>query len=369
MALEELGWDPGWAALMPCARGTEPAAGGSPAGERRWGDLSPGRVVRVDRGRCLVLTATGAVSASFGSALLEAWARDPVSAPCTGDWCVLRSWPDGPLTVETVLARRTAVVRADVKGSSRGQVLAANVDVVGVVVGLVPEPVVARVERLVTLAWASGSTPAIVLTKSDLVPDAAMVAADLSAAAPGVEVLVCSTVTGEGIDSVRALLSGGRTMGLVGSSGAGKSSLVNALAGGAVQLTREIRADGRGRHTTVRRELVPVPGGGALVDTPGMRGLGLVEAEEGLASTFTDIESFSDDCRFRDCSHAGEPGCEVLAAVEDGRLPVRRLESWRKLGREMEWMAARSDARLRAERAKVWRQRARERRRTRPSGS
>jgi ribosome biogenesis GTPase / thiamine phosphate phosphatase len=233
-------------------------------------------------------------------------------------------------------------------------VLAANLDVVAVVVALLPEPAITRVERLVTLAWASGATPLVLLTKSDLVGDAPQVAADVAAAAPGVPVLTCSTRTGEGLHALTEAVDGRRSVGLLGSSGAGKSSLVNALAGTEVVASREIRADGRGRHTTVRRELVPLPGGGVLVDTPGLRGIGLVEAEDGLAATFADVEELTASCRFRDCSHSAEPGCAVLEAAEDGRLPVRRLESWRRLQREMSWMATRSDARLRAERAKAW---------------
>jgi ribosome biogenesis GTPase / thiamine phosphate phosphatase len=296
------------------------------------------------------------MTVTFGGPLLEAVGADATAAPCTGDWGGYRTWPDGPVTLDVVLPRRTSVVRADVAGTSRGQVLAANLDVVAVVVGLVPEPAIGRVERLVALAWASGAVPVVVLTKTDLVGDSEQIAADLAAAAPGVAVLCCSTVTGQGVEAVAALLRGGRTVGLLGSSGVGKSSLVNTLVGSTVVPTREIRSDGRGRHTTVRRELVPAPGGGVLVDTPGMRGIGLVEADGGLAATFSDIEALVADCRFNDCSHTSEPGCAVLEAVETGELPVRRLESWRKLQRELEWMAVRSDARLRAERAKVWKQ-------------
>ncbi len=253
----------------------------------RLGDaLRPCRVARVDRGRCTVLTVDGPVRASLGAPVLERTAADPTTAPCTGDWAAVRVWPDGPVTLEIVLPRRTSVVRADVGGTSRGQVLAANLDVVAVVAGLIPEPSISRVERLLTLAWGSGATPVVVLTKSDLVGDADVVAADVAAAAPGVQVLTCSVLTGAGMEEMAALLAGNRTLGLLGSSGAGKSSLVNALVGSPVLRTREIRFDGRGRHTTVARELVPVPCGGVVVDTPGMRGLGLLEADAGLAAAW-----------------------------------------------------------------------------------
>ncbi|MDQ4008100.1 MAG: ribosome small subunit-dependent GTPase A [Actinomycetota bacterium] len=351
--LRAIGWDSGWAAAFQSVAG------------QLFGDVRAGRVSRSDRGLCTVLTADGPMRATVGGAVLDRMAEDARLRPCTGDWCAVRVWPDGPVTVEAVLPRRTGVQRADVGGTSRGQVLAANLDVVAVVAGLVPEPVIGKLERMVALAWASGADPIVVLTKSDLVGDGAQVAADVADAALGVRALVCSVVTGEGLAELRTLVEGERTVGLLGSSGAGKSSLVNALAGAHVLATREIRQDGRGRHTSVRRELVVLPGGGAVVDTPGLRGVGLVDADPGLAATFADVEELVADCRFNDCAHASEPGCAVLEAVEAGRLPVRRLESWRRLQREMEWTRARTDVRLRAERAKAWKQRAKAHRRHR----
>jgi ribosome biogenesis GTPase len=316
----------------------------------------PGRVSRVDKGLCTVLTDEGPLRASWSGALLAEIARNPQATPCTGDWVAVRQWPDDPVTIERVARRRTAIVRAEVSGSSRGQVLAANVDVVAIVTGLHPEPNIGRVERFLALAWDSGADPVVVLTKADLVPDARALASDVAAAAPGAGVLVCSTVTGEGLDELRSLLGEDRTMAMLGSSGAGKSSLINALAGAAVLDVQEIRADGKGRHTSVRRELVPLPGGGVVIDTPGLRGVGLQEGE-GLAAVFTDIEGLATQCRFDDCAHATEPDCAVRAALEDGSLPVRRYESWLKLQREAAWMARRADARLRAEVKKEWKAR------------
>jgi ribosome biogenesis GTPase len=356
VSLEPLGWDSSWSVVFEQRR-------------RPGADARPGRVGRVDRGRCVVLTDEGPVQATLGGGVLERMAEDGSQAPCTGDWCVLRAWPDGPVTIEDVLPRRTAVVRADVGGSSRGQVLAANLDVVGLVVGLVPEPTVARVERLAAVAWASGAAPIVILTKSDLVNDAAQIADDVAVAVPGATVLVCSVMTGEGMAAVRELVTPNRTVGLLGASGAGKSSLINTLAGAPELRTREIREDGRGRHTSVRRELVALPGGGAVIDTPGLRGIGLVDADEGLSATFADVDALAARCRFKDCSHTVEPGCAVLEAANSGELPVRRLQSWRKLQREMAWMNARADARLRAERAKVWKQQSKAHRRgRRPAG-
>lgn len=335
--LRALGWDDRWAedaATLPA-------------------DLVPARVAAVDRAACDVLAEDGALRVTFGGDLLEAIAEDPVAGPCTGDWALVRRWSDGRDTIESLLPRRTAVVRASASRTSHGQVLAANVDVVLVVAALSVEPDLGRIERLLALAWESGAQPAVVLTKADLVTDAADVAADVAGAAPGVPVLVVSAVTGEGMRELADLAGPGRTLALLGQSGVGKSTLVNALLGTDRQAVSDIGAVGKGRHTTVRRELVALPSGGLLIDTPGLRGVGLVDVEEGLEQVFQDIEGLAAHCRFGDCSHTAEPGCAVLAAVADGELPVRRLESWRKLGREARWMAGRTDARIRlAEKAK-----------------
>jgi ribosome biogenesis GTPase len=315
-----------------------------------------GRVVRVDRGVCTVLTRSGPVRASACGDLLDAMATDTTAGPCTGDWCAMRRWSDGASTVEGLLPRRSAIKRAVAGRRSEGQVLAANVDLVGLVVPLIPDPVLGKLERLLALAWESGGAPVVLLTKADLVSDAAMVAEDVRAAATGAEVLCCSVVTREGIEKLRTMLASGGTLALVGSSGGGKSSLVNALVGADVLTTREIRGDGRGRHTSARRELVTLPAGGAVIDTPGLRGVGLIDAAHGLAATFADVEGLVAECRFNDCSHVSEPDCAVQAAVASGGLPQRRYESWLKLHREMAWMQRRSDARLRAEQTKLWKQ-------------
>lgn len=305
---------------------------------------------------CSVLTDAGVMRVSWGAELLDSVATDPLLAPCTGDWGMVRQWPDGPTTLEAVLPRRTAVVRAEAAGTSRGQVLAANVDVVAVVVALHPEPNLGRIERLLSVAWQSGARPMVTLTKADLVSDADPVADDVREAAPGVVVVRCSTVTGEGIDVVRRAMGPHGTLGLLGASGHGKSSLTNALVGADVLDVRDIREDGKGRHTSVRRELLPLPAGGSVIDTPGLRGVGLQDADEGIMATFPDVAALSSSCHFTDCTHQHEPGCAVREAVESGELPLRRLESWSKLQREAQWMAARSDARLRAEQHKKWKQ-------------
>jgi ribosome biogenesis GTPase len=270
---------------------------------------------------------------------------------------VVRDWPDHRQTVERVLPRASAVVRATAGKQSHGQILCANADYVAVVVALHPDPVLARVERLLSLAWESGATPLVVLTKSDLVTDAEFVSEDVRAACPGVEVVCTSTTTGLGIPRLRELVGGNLTLALLGASGHGKSSLVNALVGAEVLGTRGIRQDGRGRHTSVRRELVVLPGGGAVIDTPGLRGVGLLDTRGGLASTFADVEALVALCRFGDCSHRSEPGCAVREALESGALAVRRYESWMELRREADRTAGRKDARLRAERTRARRHR------------
>jgi ribosome biogenesis GTPase len=317
-------------------------------------ELLPGRVVRVDKGLSTVLTADGPARASWSGGILAAIAVEPQATPCTGDWVALRHWPDDRITVEALAPRRTAIVRAEVGGTSKGQVLAANVDVIAIVVGLEPEPNIGRIERFLALAWESGARPVVVLTKADLVMDADSVAQDVATAAPGADVLVCSATTGEGLEAVRALLEDNATMALLGVSGAGKSSLVNALAGVELLDVQAIREDGKGRHTSVRRELVLLPGGGVVIDTPGLRGIGLQESGEGLAAAFPDITALAEQCRFTDCVHVTEPGCAVQAALEDGSLPVRRYESWKKLQREAAFMARRTDLRLRSEAKKAW---------------
>ena len=299
-------------------------------------DSFPARVARVDRGVCTVLAADGVHRASLSGGLLAAAAADPTALPCAGDWVAVRAWPDRRLTVEAVLPRRTVVVRRGAGRASRGQVLAANLDVAAVVEPLEPEPNLARVERLLALAWDSGATPVLVLTKADLVPDPYAVAEQVATAAPEIPVHTVSAVTGSGLDRLEPLVAPGRTLGLLGSSGAGKSTLVNALAGATVMVTRRLRADGKGRHTTTYRALVSLPGKGCVLDTPGLREVGLYEtvsdgSEAGVARTFADIEALAGQCRFADCAHESEPDCAVRDAVECGELPARRLDSWRKL--------------------------------------
>ncbi|HYO31487.1 MAG TPA: ribosome small subunit-dependent GTPase A [Nocardioidaceae bacterium] len=308
-----------------------------------------GRIAGVDRGLASILTEHGLIRASYGGAVLEAMATDPLASPCTGDWCLVRHWPDGPFVIETVLPRRTVLTRAEASRRSQGQVLAANMEVVAVVAGLHPEPNLGRLERMLSLAWDSGAQPLVVLTKADMVTDSRQFADDVAQIAPGVDVLCTSVVSGRGVDTLRSLLAGHLTVALMGASGHGKSSLANALVGADVLAARPIRGDGRGRHTTVRRELLMLPGGGAVVDTPGLRGVGLLSPAGSLGEVFPDVEELSRLCKFSNCTHDAEPGCAVAQAVDEGTLGSRRLSSWRLLQREQLRMAARTDLRLRAE--------------------
>ncbi|MDK1345604.1 ribosome small subunit-dependent GTPase A [Streptomyces sp. 378] len=337
-ALAPYGWDEAWAeAFAPYA--TE--------------GLLPGRVVRVDRGQCDVVTADALLRADTAFVT----PHDPLRVVCTGDWVAVE--PGGnPRYVRTCLPRRTAFVRSTSSQRSEGQILAANVDHAVIAVSLAVELDLGRIERFLALAWESGAQPVVVLTKADLVPDAVTLShlvQDVETSAPGVPVLPVSCVDDRGGLDVLAAIVGGGTSVLLGQSGAGKSTLANALLGAdvmAVQATRDI--DGKGRHTTTTRNLLALPGGGVLIDTPGLRGVGLWDAETGVGQVFSEIGELAERCRFHDCAHEAEPGCAVLAAIETGALPERRLQSYRKLLRENQRIVAKTDARLRAEIRKDW---------------
>lgn len=315
--------------------------------------LLPGRVVRVDRGLCDVVTSGGTVRADTEFVV----PRDPMKVVCTGDWVAVDPAGVDPRYVRTLLSRRTAFVRSTSSKRSEGQILAANVDHAIVAVPLTGDLDLGRIERFLALAWESGAQPVVVLTKADLVPDAVTLSylvQDVETTAPGVPVFAVSAATGEGIDVLAAVAAGGTSV-LLGQSGAGKSTLANALLGEDVMDVRATRdVDGKGRHTTTTRNLLALPGGGVLIDTPGLRGVGLWDAQTGVGQVFAEIEELAGQCRFQDCAHTAEPGCAVLAAVESGELPERRLDSYRKLMRENQWIVAKTDARLRAELRRDW---------------
>jgi ribosome biogenesis GTPase / thiamine phosphate phosphatase len=317
--------------------------------------LVPGRVAVQHRGAWVVLTELGELWCDVAGRLVRD--AEPGALPAVGDWVAVAPRPEeGRATIHAVLPRRTKFSRKAATGTSNRteeQVVAANVDTVFLVAGLGRDLNVRRLERYLATAWESGAEPVIVLTKSDLHPDEAPGAvADVEAIAFGVPVHAVSGITGEGVEALEPYLGPGRTVALLGSSGVGKSTLVNRLAGREVLPTADVRADGRGRHTTTHRELVLLPAGALLLDTPGMRELQLWDASEGLSGAFEDIERFTSECRFSDCSHDGEPGCAVRAALADGALEPDRWESYRKLQRELFWLEVRQDARLSAEERK-----------------
>lgn len=334
--LTDLGWDAGSAAALDEAASVAPFV------------LEPGRVGRVDRGRVTVHTAAGA---------LPALVRLPAGTeledqPTTGDWVGLERRPDGDV-VRVVLPRRTSIVRKAAGERSDAQVMAANLDHVLVAVPFETKVNLSTIERYLVVAWESGAQPIVVLTKADLAFDPDETRAEVEAAAPGAGVLVVSAETGEGVDVLAATLAGGTTA-LIGQSGAGKSTLVNVLAGQPVQAVSDTRQDGKGRHTTTARELTPLAGGGVLIDTPGLRSIGLHEDGDGVALTFPDVEELVVSCRFADCGHESEPGCAVQAALASGDLDERRWHSWQKLQREAEWIAMRTDPVARAAARKRW---------------
>ena len=337
LALARYGWDDAWA---------DEFARFDAEG------LLAGRVVRVDRGQCDVVTADGTLRADTAFVT----PNDPLRVVCTGDWVAVE--PTGnPRYVRTCLPRRTAFVRSTSSKRSEGQILAANVDHAIVAVPLTGDLDLGRIERFLALAWESGARPVVVLTKADLVPDAVTLSylvQDVEKTAPGVPVLSVSAATGDGIDVLAAIAAGGTSV-LLGQSGAGKSTLANALLGEDVMDVRATRdVDGKGRHTTTTRNLLVLPGGGVLIDTPGLRGVGLWDAETGVGQVFAEIEELAGRCRFHDCAHTAEPGCAVLAALDSGDLSERRLDSYRKLMRENQWIVAKTDARARAELRRDW---------------
>lgn len=333
--------------------------------------LSPARVAAQQRGLYSLRGEAGEQPAEI-SGRLRHEAAGPADLPAVGDWVAVRA--DGassnslllapsPGTVDAVLSRETAFVRKAAGTGVVEQVVAANVDVVFLVTAFDADLNIRRLERYLAAGWESGAQPVIVVNKSDLAADPAAGLADVEAIAFGVSVHAVSCREGGNLDGLAAYFADNRTIALLGSSGVGKSSLVNRLLGGDRQNVGELRGDGRGRHTTTARELFPVPGGGLVLDTPGMRQLGLWDAGAGLGETFDDVSSLAAQCRFADCAHEREPGCEVLAALADGRLDPDRLESYRKLLRELRHLELKTDSRALSEERRNRRRLARSRRR------
>jgi ribosome biogenesis GTPase len=339
-ALPDLGWDDSRETEF-----TEHAAAG----------LVPARVAAQHRGAYVLFSELGELRAESAGRLEHA-AAGAGDLPAVGDWVAVAARPEeGAATIKHVLTRRTAFSRKVALAAAEQQVLAANVDAVFLLMSLNEDYNLRRLERYLATAWESGAQPVVVLTKTDLDPEFRTKVLEVEAVAIGVPVHAISSVTGEGVELVRERLAPGRTIALLGSSGVGKSTLVNTLAGQELLATQEIRADdGEGRHTTTHRQLVLLPEGGLVLDTPGLRELQLWESSDGLSETFGDIEELALRCRFSDCAHAHEPGCAVKAAIDDGTLDFGRWSSYKKLQRELAHLERRLDKRLQAEERKRW---------------
>jgi ribosome biogenesis GTPase len=320
--------------------------------------LAPARVLVQLRGLYRIVTDAGEAEAKISGRL----AHEAVEGgyPVTGDWVAAEPDPTGGLAmIHAVLPRASVFTRRAAGDSGALQVVAANIDTVFVAASLNADLNLRRLERYLAMAHESGARPVVVLTKADVASDVAALVAEVEAVAVGVPVLAISSRTGVGLAALAQLMAPGQTAVLLGSSGVGKSTLVNALAGTEKMATREIREDdARGRHTTTHRELVLLPSGALILDTPGMRELGLWDADAGLEAAFADfraeIEALAEGCRFRDCAHGAEPGCAVRAALADGRLDAERWESFGKLKGELAHEARKEDPRARSQARKVW---------------
>ena len=313
----------------------------------------PGRVVVEESGSCLVMTPVGERTSGLAGRYRHDHVDDPLAYPGVGDWVVLEGVAEGLPIVER-LPRRTAIVRRP-PGTRGGnaQLLAANVDVLFIVASMNRDFNIRRLERYVVVAWESRAEPVILLSKADLVADISGFVDAARSVAPGVAVIPVSAVSGAGLDAVRSRLGPGRTAAFVGSSGVGKSTLVNALAGRELMATAAIREDdARGRHTTSRRQLLLIADG-VVLDTPGLRELGLADAD-GLDAAFSDIGALAERCRFRDCRHRAEPGCAVRAAIAQGDLPSERFSSYVRLEREAKAAERRTDAAARIAEQRRW---------------
>jgi ribosome biogenesis GTPase / thiamine phosphate phosphatase len=330
------------------------ALGWSPSREEEFVQYAadgrePARVAAQHRGAYVVYAERGERPAEIAGRLRHA-AVTAADLPAVGDWVAVEDRPGAAAaTIHAVLERSTVFSRKTAGEEAAEQVVAANVDVVFLVGAFGDELNVRRIERYLVSGWESGAQPVIVLNKSDLAEDPAADVAVVEAVALGVPVHVVSCLDGAGLDQLRPYFSGNRTVALLGSSGVGKSSLLNRLLGWERQRVQTLRGDGKGRHTTTQRELVPLPAGGLVLDTPGMRELGLWSADAGVDETFADVADLAAGCRFTDCAHESEPGCAVRAAIADGRLAEERLESYRKLQRELLRLELKTDPRARAE--------------------
>jgi ribosome biogenesis GTPase / thiamine phosphate phosphatase len=313
----------------------------------------PARVLAEDRGSYVVWTAGGERRAAITGRFRHEAGGDPSVYPAVGDWVAIDAGPDDA-AIHAVLPRRTAIVRQAPGNRTEAQVVGANVDVVFIVISLNLDLNMRRLERYLAVAWESGAEPIVILSKADLVDDPSELLAEVERIAIGATILTVSAIDGRGMDEIRARIGTGRTVAFVGSSGVGKSTLLNRLAGEDRAVVKEIRADdARGRHTTTRRQLHILPDGGLILDTPGMRELALWDPE-GVEQSFSEVDDLIATCRFGNCQHNGEPGCAIAAGLASGSLDAGRYAAWQKLQGEARHQVRRVDALARAEERRKW---------------
>lgn len=314
----------------------------------------PGRVAREDKERYHVLTDSGDCRAEI-TGRFRHQVRTRADFPAVGDWVALEKQPQSDFgSIHAVLPRRSLFSRKITGSTTEEQVVAANVDFAFLVMDLGRDYNPRRIERYLTLTWESGASPVILLTKTDVAIEIESSIAEIEAIALGAPVHAISALCSEGLDQLDPYLGVGKTVAMFGSSGAGKSTLINALLGKELLATRELKADGRGKHTTTWREMIQLPSGAVVIDTPGMKQVELWADESSLDSSFDDIAQIATRCKFADCGHSTEPGCSIQAALADGSLAEERFASYLKLQRELKYLHRKQDVRAMLEEKARW---------------